>query len=493
MNKSVSQSNRIPWIAALTIAIIFFAINGLLTYRYAHLMAANTTKISHNMYLLSLIEAIKAQLFRAESAQRGYVITSEDQYLAIYNESVPKLRTFIKSLEETITGTPKQTERFHQIYALVSGKLAEMDRTIELVKQDKDRSALKQAGSNKGFKLSLQFMVLIEELQSEEYALLNKNQQTTYDNHDFMMWTLLVTNGAGLCLAVAALYGTFRYSNRINTLYRELGQANLELEEKVQLRTSALKRYSEELERSNRELEDFAFVASHDLQEPLRKIRAFSDRLVKKYSAELGDQGRDYISRMYAASERMSRLIEDLLNFSRVSTRQKEFESVDLNELIHEVIDNLDFAISDQSANITVGPLPTVEGDASQLWQVFSNLLSNSLKFTDPNITPAVTITSEDLKEGETPSPDTTCILVKDNGIGFDEQYKDRIFNLFQRLHGKDEYTGTGIGLAICRKIVERHGGKIEVRSEIGKGTEFRVQLPIHQQSIEHLIAETAT
>jgi len=284
--------------------------------------------------------------------------------------------------------------------------------------------------------------------------------------------------------------GTFRYSNRINTLYRELEHANLELEGKVQLRTSALKRYAEELERSNRELEDFAFVASHDLQEPLRKIRAFSDRLVKKFSAELCDQGQDYISRMYASSERMSRLIEDLLNFSRVSTKQREFEVVDLNQLIQEVVDNLDFAISSRSADITIESLPTIEGDPSQLRQVFSNLLSNSLKFTDPATTPVISIANDRANEGENVSPDTICIVVKDNGIGFDEQYKDRIFNLFQRLHGKDEYSGTGIGLAICRKIVERHGGAIEVRSEIGRGTEFKIRLPVHQQSIQHLIAE---
>jgi signal transduction histidine kinase len=492
MNNPASQSNKTPWIAALTIAIIFFTINGLLTYRYAHLMAINTTKISHNMYLLSLIEAIKAQLFRAESAQRGYVITAEELYLAPYNESVPKLRSLVKSLEETISANPKQSERFNQIHRLVSEKLAEMDRTIELISQNKERSAHKLIGLDQGFQLSLKLIMLVEELQSDEYTLLNKNQQTTYDNHEFMMWALLITNAAGLCLAIAALYGTFRYSNRISNLYGELAQANFELEEKVHLRTSALKRYSEELERSNRELEDFAFVASHDLQEPLRKIRAFSDRLVKKYSGELGDQGRDYISRMYAASERMSRLIEDLLNFSRVSTKKREFESVDLNVIIQDAIDNLDFVISDRSAVITAGPFPVIEGDASQLRQVFSNLLSNSLKFTDPNTTPTISITSRNIGEENAQEPNSVCITVSDNGIGFDERYKDRIFNLFQRLHGKDEYSGTGIGLAICRKIVGRHGGSIDVRSEIGKGTEFSIQLPIRHQSIHHLISEAA-
>lgn len=487
-----ADTSRIPWIAALMIAVVFFTTNGVLTYHYTRLMAQNTADISQTMHTLSLIEAIKAQLFRAESAQRGYLITSDEQYLAPYSESVVTLRSLLISLEELTQGISRQQERFQQMYQHMSDKLQEMDQTIQLIATNQDRAAMRLVDSHKGYRLGLNIIAIIEAIEADEHVLLQQSREQAGHNHELMIWTLLITNGAGLCLALAAMYGTLRYSNRISNLYKEIEQANTELEDKVQQRTMTLKRYAEELERSNRELEDFAFVASHDLQEPLRKIRAFSDRLVKKYSEELGEQGRDYINRMHAASERMSRLIEDLLNFSRVSTRQKDFEPVDLNNTLQEVVDNLEFAISARSANIQIDPLPTIDGDASQLRQVFTNLLANSLKFTAAEVTPEIQVTATHSSDNETQTEEV-CIAVKDNGIGFDEQYKDRIFNLFQRLHGRDEYTGTGIGLAICRKIVERHGGRIEVRSEIGVGTEFFVYLPVNQQHLHQHLLEAGT
>jgi light-regulated signal transduction histidine kinase (bacteriophytochrome) len=230
-----------------------------------------------------------------------------------------------------------------------------------------------------------------------------------------------------------------------------------------------------ELERSNRELQDFASVASHDLQEPLRKVRAFGDRLSAKYGAELTDQGRDYLERMQDAAARMQTLINDLLTFSRVTTRAHPFVPVDLNTLVSQVLADLEVRIQQSKATVEVDELPTIDGDQLQLRQLFQNLVSNALKFQPPDVAPVVRVYAEDVDDG------SVRLCVQDNGIGFDEKYLDRIFTIFQRLHGRVEYEGTGIGLAVCRKIVDRHGGSISARSAPGQGATFLVTLPRSQ------------
>ncbi|MFC4257420.1 PAS domain S-box protein [Marinobacter lacisalsi] len=223
-----------------------------------------------------------------------------------------------------------------------------------------------------------------------------------------------------------------------------------------------------ELERSNRELQDFAFVASHDLQEPLRKIQTFSDRLLRD-PAHLDEREQDYLQRMQAAAKRMQTLIMDLLSYSRVSTRAQPFQSCDLNRITAEVLQDLEFAISAADAHIEISPLPTVEGDPSQLRQVIQNLLSNAVKFRRPDVKPEILVYPDNVTDrGWT-------LVIEDNGTGFDPSYADRLFQPFQRLHSKNDYAGTGIGLAIVRKIVERHQGTIIADGRPGEGAIFRI------------------
>jgi light-regulated signal transduction histidine kinase (bacteriophytochrome) len=234
-----------------------------------------------------------------------------------------------------------------------------------------------------------------------------------------------------------------------------------------------LKRTQLRLEQSNRELESFASVASHDLQEPLRKIQTFSERLTSVYAEALGPEGRDYLMRMNNAATRMRKLIDDLLTYSRVSSKAQTHYLVDLSELAHGVLGDLESIIEQAGATVTIGPLPTLEASPMQMRQLLQNLLSNALKFRKDDVAPAISLHA-------TVDPETNrCELqVQDNGIGFEEKYVDRIFNVFQRLHGRGKYEGTGIGLAICRKIAERHGGSIRARSAPGQGSTFIVSLP---------------
>ncbi len=260
----------------------------------------------------------------------------------------------------------------------------------------------------------------------------------------------------------------------------------------------ALETKAAELTRSNAELEQFAFVASHDLQEPLRKIRAFGDRLKTKCAALLPEESADYLERMQSAAARMQTLINDLLTFSRVISRTEPFAVVDLGLITREVLSDLEVRIEKSDAEVVVGDLPQIEADALQLRQLLQNLIGNALKFQPPNAKPRVVIASRIVagRDGNLPGfvelekPAAICapdeqpflqLTIKDNGIGFDEKYLDRIFVVFQRLHGRQEFEGTGIGLAVCRRIVDRHRGVITARSKPGEGATFVVTLPVHQ------------
>jgi len=234
-----------------------------------------------------------------------------------------------------------------------------------------------------------------------------------------------------------------------------------------------------ELARSNAELEQFAFVASHDLQEPLRKIQAFGDRVKAKCQSEQSEEIRDYLDRMQKAAARMRTLINDLLTFSRVIRSSEPFVAVDLGVVTREVLSDLEVLIEKKGGKVEVAPLPTLEADPMQMRQLILNLVSNALKFQPPDGTPHVKISARNITTlaGE----QLWEMKVEDNGIGFDEKYMDRIFAVFQRLHGRGEYEGTGVGLAVCRRILDRHHGTISAKSQPGNGATFIVTLPARQ------------
>ncbi len=246
-----------------------------------------------------------------------------------------------------------------------------------------------------------------------------------------------------------------------------------------------LKEREAALARSNRELEAFASIASHDLQEPLRKVDSFGDRLKRKYHDRLDDDGRLYIERMQDAVNRMRCLINDLLDYSRVTTKAKAFQPVKLDEVLQQVVSDLEIRIEQVGGRIDCDGLPVLDADYTQMRQLFQNLLANALKFHRPGVPPLVEIRVIEDGSAEARTRRRCHIQVRDNGIGFDMKYADRIFGIFQRLHTRAEYEGTGVGLATCRKIVERHEGEIEVRSEPNVGTTFTIKLPLRQPGIK--------
>ena len=265
-----------------------------------------------------------------------------------------------------------------------------------------------------------------------------------------------------------------------------LKQSEGQLQQKVAERTAELERTVQELRRSNVNLEEFAYAASHDLKEPIRKIHFFSDRIKERMGEQMTPEVSRYFERMEGASKRMGTLIDDLLSYSQVSIRPRIIEEVNLNQLIDQVLEDLDLEIEDKDAVVTVDKLFTIRGHQRQLQQAFQNLIGNALKYSKPGEVPQVNISYRKVVGKETGlhlSPEEQekefyCITIRDNGIGFEQTDAERIFNVFTRLHGMAEYKGTGIGLSIVRKVIENHNGYIWATSQLGHGSSFYILLP---------------
>lgn len=257
---------------------------------------------------------------------------------------------------------------------------------------------------------------------------------------------------------------TLKDNRELKETQRQLFQHQEELQKKVV-----------ELNRSNYELEQFAHLASHDLQEPLRKLFFYSDVLKKRYSAAIDENGQGMLNNMTVAAARMKELITDLLSYSQLQQQKLNFEEVSLNHVMSEILRDMDLAIKEKNATIQLNELPEIKGNTLRLRQLFSNLVSNALKYSRKDVTPHIEING-------TQQGDTIVITVKDNGIGFEEEFSERIFGLFERLHTRDKFPGTGIGLSICKRIAELHRGTIFAKSKVNEYSIFEVTLPVNQE-----------
>jgi signal transduction histidine kinase len=292
---------------------------------------------------------------------------------------------------------------------------------------------------------------------------------------------------------VAVLIDLYRKNHRLVAQEQKLIAINKNLEQEIHERKASEERVKELnrqlmnnitlLESANRDLDRFAFMASHDLQEPLRKIRTFSDLLFVKYSNQLDHSAISYITRIQNAAVRMQTLISDILAFSRINNEKDTFTNYNLNLIMQEVLDELDHYIQDKGAKITMAELPFIDVNPGLMRPLFANLLSNAIKYSKKDVPPEIHIWSEFTVVTSAKGVDEKhCrIYVQDNGIGFDPVYADQIFDMFRRLHVHSEFEGTGIGLTLCKKIVEKHNGFISVQSKVNDGSTFIISLPVHQ------------
>ncbi len=424
-----------------------------------------TERVAHSRLTLQKLEAVLSSVKDAETGQRGYLLTGQESYLKPYHLAMESIDPRIEQLKTVIVANPEQQQQLTSLKGLIAQKLAELQLTIEMRKNQQVDTAMSLVSSNRGQQLMDQIRNLIQQMQGEENEQL-KNWLTTREA-TIRKGQLIFLLGIVLTLFALYLVSSAIQQETIERKQAEasLKQLNDELEARVQERTTELEEANTNLLRSNRELEQFAYVASHDLQEPLRAVNSYAQLITRKYQGNLDAKADKYLGYITEGATRMQQLINDLLAFSRVGTHGKPLVLTDCELVLSQVLDNLKVAITENQASVTHDPLPSVMGDEIQLIQLLQNLIANGMKFRREEL-PHVHVSANE-QEHE------WVFCVRDNGIGIESEYFERIFTIFQRLHSKSEYPGTGIGLAVCKKIVERHGGRIWVESTPGVGTAF--------------------
>ena len=483
MSKQKQQGKaNITWAAFIVIVLSIIVGNAFLALNTIQGLTQTQKSLDNTSMLTAAIEQLHLSIVQAESGQRGYLLTEETDYLAPYYDAVGQIEAqtdHVKSLHSEIDG---QAERIAELLVLVESKIKELKKTVDLALDDKERRALYILNTHRGRDLYKQIREHVNEVQDREllFKVSHFSKLAKIKNEAKITFAITAITSA---ILIIGMFVMTRLNLRNAARYRfELEKQNETLAAKVAERTQELTLYSDELSRSNRELEEFAFVASHDLQEPLRKIQAFSDRLETMFKDDLGEKGIDYIGRMKNAAQRMSNLINDLLEFSRITTRGKDFADTSLNEVVVDIVSDLEIAIKESNAVIDADDLPVIKADKSQMQQLFLNLLSNAVKFRRADVSPHIKISYQHeniFSVDHNSDLSFQVITIEDNGIGFSQDYADKIFVPFQRLHGRSEYKGTGIGLSVCRRIVERHGGTITAQSKDGEGATFIIKLPV--------------
>ncbi|HEY0059025.1 MAG TPA: ATP-binding protein [Flavisolibacter sp.] len=321
------------------------------------------------------------------------------------------------------------------------------------------------------------FVLLLENPATKGTTIIKTQARLRYKRSEEYLWHQISLSHFSDAAEGAHYWIGYIVDIHAQKVYEETLKDNAELkltQEQLKDNQHTLEKYIADLNHSNEELQQFAFVASHDLQEPVRKLIFYSDYLLNQYTGSIDQRGIDYLTSMQAASQRMRSLIQDLLTFSLINKEELKFAPVDLAEVVSHALQDLEMVIEERGAVLEVGPLPSVFGDARMMRQLFVNIISNALKYAKSDVSPVIAINCKETDTG-------MQLTFKDNGIGFDEQYLSQMFTLFQRLHDRKTYEGTGLGLAICRKIVEIHGGKIWAEGKEGEGAKFYVSLPPNQ------------
>jgi signal transduction histidine kinase len=367
----------------------------------------------------------------------------------------------------------------------------------ELVKVTNGNDALK-ATLHHDFALAL-LDVQMPEMDGYELANILKTEERT-ENLPFIFISAVYTDHHNINKGYTkGAYNFFAKPFDPETLIRSVdlflekykgAEQQAVLNNKLQERAGEIESKNSELERMNAELQSFVYIASHDLQEPLRKIHTYTDVILGREKASLSALTKDYVTRIQTSVARGQLLINDLLTYSKTNAIDQIFQSTNLGEIVKGVEDDFDEMFDQKKAKLITSSLPTLKVIPFQIRQVFHNLISNALKYSNPDRSPVITISCRtlrgtEIKELLLPPEEVFChITVEDNGIGFESQYKDKIFDMFQRLHGRSEYTGTGIGLAIVKKILNNHNGAINATSILGEGSTFNIYLPLGSPSV---------
>jgi signal transduction histidine kinase len=481
-------------------------INAAVSHRDVQRLIDSEGQVTHTYRVLNTLQELLTLVQDAETGHRGYLITGVESYLDPYWDALPQIEGVVVRLDSLLADDPLQAERVETLHGHATRRLEHLAYSMSLYDAEGLAAAQALILAGAGTREMEAVRRQAAEIRSQEIARLGVRLDQAERSARRTFLTQIVSTFLALLLVVV-LYFVFRQLLKTRQRATQaLRQRRDELEGLVQERTHELaaanegllaeiavrrhverrlRAFTAELERSNRELEDFAFIASHDLQEPLRKIQVFGERVERRYGKEIPEPARQDLKRLRSAAARMRGLVNDLLAYSRVSRTGREPKPVDLTHAAGRAADDLSKVVERTGAHVEIGPLPTIEADPLQMRQLFQNLLSNALKFQQEGATPYIRVSAS-------VNVEEVRIIVEDNGIGFDERYIDRIFTPFERLDTEGRFAGTGIGLAICRRIAEHHGGSITARSTPGEGSTFIVTLPLHASTRHHSIADVA-
>ena len=456
------KGKLISGLAAATGILLLVAV---MSYRSLIQNAEHRQWVLHTYEVLGKLDEVRIGMTDAETGERGYIVTGDESYLAPYVRGVAQVHQSTEEVRKLTTDNAKQQRALDSLKPIIVARLGELRERIEVRRQQGLTAGISAVREGAGKEYMDQIRAAIAGMKAEEERLLAQRSMELTASWQRTRIILVFGECLGLVLLGIAGFITQREMLRRSKAEEETRKLNTDLERKVAERTAELAERARDLERSNMELEQFAYVASHDLQEPLRTIASFTQLLAKRYGDKLDDKAREFIGFAVDGSKRMQTLINDLLSFSRVGTQGKALVPVRCEAMLDAVLRNLKRAIEESGAVITRDSLPVVLADEMQLGQLLQNLIGNAIKFRGDKAS-RIHVGAERNETG-------WKISVRDNGIGIGQEHYERIFVIFQRLHTKTQYAGTGIGLAICKKIAERHGGRIWVEPTPGGGSTF--------------------
>ncbi len=456
----------------LSVAVLLLIILSTISYRSLNSFKAKNEWVAHSTEVLYNLQSMVVELKEAENNSQAFLITQDNSFRRPSINSKIGVMEYFDESKKLTEDNQKQQRRFEQLEQLIN-------KWYIIIENIQEQSAQSRLTESEVRQVILREIEVMESIQSV-VSLLEETEKKLLDDRNIEVEIALEENYLMISIfaALTLIIIILAYLNFMNDI-----QVRKTLETKLQNSVH-------QLSQSNKELEQFAYVASHDLQEPLRKVVSFSDIILRKHADSLDEKGKAYFQRMVASTERMQTLIQDLLNFSRTTRNIGDKKPVAINKLIKEVLEDLSQIIKDSEGKIKLNLRHdvTVSGTPVQLRQLIQNIISNAIKYQKHEETPVIKIKSKVIKSEKLlkripilVSDQFLEITVSDNGIGFDEQYLDKIFTIFQRLHGRSEYNGTGIGLALCKRVVDNHHGYITAKSEKGKGSTFFIYLPLDE------------
>lgn len=471
MTRSVVQQTLSGLLAAALIFIVSIGSMGFIAFRINEL---NFWTLHTHQVIEELKDSL-ASLLDVETGDRGYIITGKKEFLETFSVGKVEALQHIDKVKKLTSDNPEQKESVKTLRAIAEEKIAFAEETIADTGTTKGAELIR---SGKGHDIMKRFRLHVDTMINKELNLLEQ-RNSALQGFQQLLWFAtgtLTATGSGILLWVYHITRKAIEDEKQRSEFLDSLNAKLKTEIEQRKKTEkALKDTTVKLTSSNSDLQRFAYVASHDLQEPLRAVSGFVTLISNKHKGQLDEETEGWIKHAVEGSSRMRTLINDLLAYARIESRGKELQRVNTSQALESAKKDLSYAIEESNVKIEADELPEVMGEEGQLTQVFQNLISNAIKFRGKE-NPVIKVSAKQ-QDGN------WLFSVADNGIGFESEHAERIFVIFQRLHGREEYQGTGIGLALCKRIVERHGGRIWATSERGVGSTFFFTIPIIQNS----------